>query len=54
MYLSYLIDIASGAAVVLVAAATFLTTLALNRFRRRESLTGLAGSHAAVSGEVSE
>lgn len=52
MYLSYLIDVASGATIVLVAATMFLATLAYNRFRRRESLGVLAPSHAA--GEVFE
>ena len=52
MYLSYLIDVASGATIVLVAAAMFLATLAYNRVRRRESLVMLAPSHAA--GEVFE
>ena len=52
MYLSYLIDVASGATIVLVAAGMFLATLAYNRFRRRESLAALAPSRAA--GEVLE
>ncbi len=52
MYLSYLIDVASGATIVLVAAGMFLATLALNHLRRRESLAMLSSSHAA--GEVLE
>ena len=48
MCLSYLIDVASGATVVLVAAALFLATLAYNHFRRRESLAVLGSSRAAM------
>lgn len=48
MYLSYVIDVASGATIVLVAAAMFLATLAYNHLRRRESLAVLAPRRAAA------
>ena len=38
MYLSFLMDVASGATIVLVAAGMFVATLVFNRVRRRESL----------------
>jgi ABC-type Mn2+/Zn2+ transport system permease subunit len=48
MYLSFLIDVASGAAIVLVAATFFIAALIVNHARRRESLSALA----EVSGVV--
>src|SRR5712692_2026476 len=48
MYLSFLVDVASGASIVLVAAAMFIATLIVNRVRRRESLSALAEVREAV------
>jgi manganese/iron transport system permease protein len=42
MYLSFLVDVASGASIVLVAAIFFIATLVVNRWRKRESLAPLA------------
>lgn len=48
MYLSFLIDVASGATIVLVAAAFFVGALIVNRVRKRESLSALAEASGAV------
>ncbi len=48
MYSSFLMDIASGATIVLVAAGLFIVALIVNRVRKRESLSALAEVHEVV------